>query len=128
MKKKIKRIVIILLILYGIFIIYKKIKLPFPIGGYYIVNFDNKDKILEQSDKELIVNIIFPRLDKEQFDKMEITKLAYQDPFRHEGVSYIFYRMDGGGEIIYEHICLGTGICEEYIAVQKLVDKYYKWW
>lgn len=121
MKKRIKKIIIILLILYGIFTIYKTIKSPFPIGGEYIVSFNNTDKILDKADKELIRDTLFPIQDN--VDALNITKLAYTDPFRHEGYFYIF---ESGA--VYEHICLATYLCDEFKVVKKIVDKYYKWW
>lgn len=120
MKNKIEKILKILVILFVIFTIYKEIKVPFFIGGSYIVNFDDKEKVLEQADKELIRDIIFPTQD---INSIQIKKLVYTDSFRHEGTLYIF---EGGR--IYRHICLGTGICKEFKAIKQVVDKYYKWW
>ena len=117
MKKKIKYIFFALLILYGIFIIYKEIKMP-SMGQYYIVEINNTDTVLSKEDKEELIKTL--NLNEED----EIDKIAYMNPYVHDGNFYVFLH---DGEV-YEHICLGTSICEEYKTVKKIVDKYYKWW
>ncbi len=130
MKKKLIIMATILLILvigFQIWKIYKKIELPF-IGRWYIVNFDNTDIVLEKTEKEMLLHTIYPNKEQEERDEIEIIKLAYYEPFPHEGECYVFYKTTRYSKAIYAHECMGTGVCEEFQAIKKIVDKYYRWW
>ena len=140
---------IIFIILYFIFCVYKYIKLP-HLGDYYISKFDENNVLLEE-DYNKILNIL-------TLENVEISKVAADIEFRHEGSFYIYFQSDfeiESNEIInsikekngidschlyeisnennkfeyaLEHICGLTFDCEAYQNIERISRQYYKWW
>ena len=153
MKKKIFLIIISLvvtflaltIIILGIaFLIYRESRFPSVFNNeYYIVDFENSSKTLSNEKEENIRSFLeLYNYNVKDVDNIKITKLAYQTPFRHEGNCYIFFKTnlderlpfalvnitDNYKEYMVQHICGETYLCEEFIAVQQTVKKYYNIW
>lgn len=128
MRKKIKAILLIFLIVYGLFEIYRTIKLPSS-GEYYIVNFNDTDTKLAEEDKKTLCKAVFPEWDREKIERLQIIKLAYQYSFRDDGGDcYIVYEEQQKGACIYKHNCMYLSRCEKGKQIKETVKKYYKWW
>jgi len=89
-------------------------------GNYFIVEFGENTK-LNQEEYNKITEIMSTE------DNIEITKIAYERPFRHEGSYYIFYKInDSSEELIFQDIIMNTNTDENYLMVKHICDKYYK--
>lgn len=123
--KKTNNIIFCIVLFFSVIValvIYYIITSPFWYGGYYISDFGAKTK-LSQNDYNKIVDIMDIQED------IEISKIAYQQPFRHESVYYIFYNeKDTNKECIFQHVVMQTNIDEDYLMVKHICDKYYKRW
>lgn len=148
MKKKLKRIlkifIIISIILLIAYIIFKEIKQPSWFADeYYIVDFENSDKNLTKEEEKSLLTMINSNVyNFKDNDNIEITKLAYQHPFRHESVCYIFLKANINSRLPFElinvtenykeyvikHVCLNTNDCQEFNLVRRIVNDKYKWW
>lgn len=124
--KKAKKIIIILLILWIAFCTYKNIKIPF-FGQDYVVIFNDNKSILEDDDKEKVIKILKTHLNEKMTENIEITELAYKKYIKEGGHYYIFYTKNNEKNL-YEHDCDDAAWCEECKTINKIVDKYYKWW
>lgn len=123
--KKTNNILFLVIIFFAIIVflgVYYIITSPLWCDGYYISNFGEKIK-LNQEDYNTIISIMNKEKD------IEITKIAYQMPFRHESVYYIFYKTnDSSEELIFQHVVMNTHTDENYLMVKHICDKYYKRW
>ena len=144
MKKKIKKILIFILIILIAYIIFREIKLPSVFKDeFYIIDFENTDKILSDKDEQALITCLNSNIYTiQESDKIEITKIAYQYPFRHESTCYIFFNADINAKLPFDlinitsdnkqyvskHICMNTNTCEEFKLVRKIVNNNYKWW
>lgn len=144
MKKKLKKILIFVFILLVIYMIFREIKLPSVFADeFYIIDFENTSKILSDKDEKEIISFLNSNIYTiQESDKIEITKIAYQYPFRHESTCYIFFNADKNAKLpftliniasdnkqyVSQHICMNTNTCEEFKLVRKIVNNNYKWW
>lgn len=144
LKKKLIIFILIISVLLVAFIIFREIKLPSVFANeYYIVGFENTNKTLTtEENKNLIIFLNSDIYTIKESDNIQITKLAYQYPFRHESTCYIFFKANINSELpftlinitennkeyVSEHICMNTNDCEEFNLVRKIVNNNYKWW
>ena len=144
MRKTLKIILIVVLILIFGYTIIRRVKLPSMLADeFYIIDFENTDKFLTDENKNTLMN--FLNLDVytiQESDNIEITKIAYQYPFRHESTCYIFFNADVNAKLpftlisitsnnkqyVSEHICMNTNTCDEFKFIKKIVNNNYKWW
>lgn len=126
------------------FIIFRKIKMPsFLANEYFVINFENTNKTLTNEDRNTLITFLNSDIyTVKESDNIEITKIAYQYPFRHESSCYIFLKTninsklpftlinitENEKEYVSEHICMNTNICEEFNLVRNIVNNNYKWW
>lgn len=126
------------------FIIFRKIKMPsFLANEYFVINFENTNKTLTNEDRNTLITFLNSDIyTVKESDNIEITKIAYQYPFRHESSCYIFFKTninsklpftlinitENEKEYVSEHICMNTNICEEFNLVRNIVNNNYKWW
>lgn len=148
MKKKFKKIltvfILVIFILLIVYIIFREVKLPsFFADEYYITDFENTNKTLTKEDENALITFLNSNIYTiKESDNIEITKIAYQYPFRHESTCYIFFKVDinaklpftliniteNDKEYVSEHICMNTNTCEEFNLIRKIVNNNYKWW
>ena len=105
-----------------VLVIYYIVTSPFWNNGYYIVDFGEKTTLNQDEYKE-IISIMNIKYD------IEITKIAYTRPFRHEASYYIFYKTnDNNDENIFQDIVMNTNIDKDYSKIVQICRKYYKRW
>lgn len=111
-------IIPLFIICFGIFVLFTS-----PIlGGYCIVEINNTTKLSDEEYKQIL-----DIMNKD--DQVEITKIAYEKPFRHESSCYIYYKTKNSNEeYIFEDIIFNTNTDENYKTIKKICDKHYKWW
>ena len=137
-----KILLIVIIILYISRAIYILKQNP-RLGEYYVVDFENTDDDLSQSEKELLIKVL--HLDKVNFmpNSLKITKIAYEVPWLSESTCYVFFKVDSrdnilfnsedtsikygkDGGYIYKHICFE--LCTDFDVIEQIVKNHYKWW
>ena len=144
MRKTLKIILIFILILIFGYIIIREVKLPSILADeFYIIDFENTDKFLSDEKQNILINFLNSDVYTiQETDNIEITKIAYQPPFRHESTCYIFFNADVNAKLpftligitsnnkqyVSEHICMNTNTCDKFKFIQKIVNNNYNWW
>lgn len=135
-------LLIVIILLYISYTIYILKQNPI-LGEYYVVDFENTNDNLSQSEEDLLIKLL--HLDKVNFtpNSLEITKIAYEVPCLSESTCYVFFKVDSkenilfngedtsieygkDGGYIYKHICFN--LCTDFDVIEQIVKNHYKWW
>ena len=116
MKRKVLVIIIIAIVIFFANFI------PYLFTREYTVDFNEYVKLTE-SEKNEIKDIIKTE------NEIEITRISYDKPYRHETTYYICYKDKTKNENhMFFKVVMNTHEDEDFIMIKKICNKYYRWW